>query len=375
MYQSLLFTPLKLRGVTLRNRVVVSPMCQYQAIDGLVQDWHYAHHARFALGGVGAAFVEATAVSPEGRITFGCTGLWSDAQIAGLERIARLYKAYGAVPGIQIGHAGRRASCARPWDGALSLTGGGTEMPWPIMGPSAVPERQGSPAPREMNEADIETVVGAFRGAFLRAMTAGFQILEIHGAHGYLIHSFFSPVSNRRTDAFGGSLERRMRFPLMIAEAARSIWPSDRPIFYRMSVLDGVEGGVTIDESVALASALVSRGIDVIDCSSGGISGPSVLANKEIAPGYQVPLAEAIRRRAKCTTMAVGAILDGPQGEYILRQGSADLIAIGREMLADPNWCLHAAQALGVENRYTMLPKLYSFYLERRDKILKRGVT
>jgi 2,4-dienoyl-CoA reductase-like NADH-dependent reductase (Old Yellow Enzyme family) len=374
MDQPLLFTPLVLRGVELRNRVVVSPMCQYQAIDGLVQDWHHAHHARFALGGVGAAFVEATAVSPEGRITHGCTGLWSDSHIAGLERIVRLYEAYGAVPGIQIGHAGRRASCARPWDGALPLTTTGTEGPWPTIGPSAIAERSGAPTPREMNESEIEFIVEAFRAAFHRALKAGFQILEIHGAHGYLLHSFFSPISNYRTDAFGGSLERRMHLPLMIADAARSIWPSDQPIFYRMSVVDGVEGGVTIGESVAFASALVSRGIDVIDCSSGGISGSTVLASKEIAPGYQVPLADSIRRGAKCTTMAVGAILDGPQAEAILRQGSADLIAIGREMLADPNWCLHAAQALGVENKYTMLPKLYSFYLERRDMVLKRSI-
>jgi 2,4-dienoyl-CoA reductase-like NADH-dependent reductase (Old Yellow Enzyme family) len=223
-----------------------------------------------------------------------------------------------------------------------------------------------------MTLADIKTVADAFCTAFQRARTAGFEILEIHGAHGYLIHSFFSPVSNHRSDAYGGSRERRMKFPLCIAEAARSVWPADRPVFYRTSVVDGIDGGVTVEDSIALAKALKTCGIDLIDCSSGGMSGPATLSTRPIAPGYQVPLADAVRRGAGIATMAVGTILNGPQAEAILQAGKADLVAIGREMLADPNWCLHAAQALKVENSYAMLPKYYSFYLERREKVLRR---
>ncbi len=367
-----LFTPLVLRGLTLRNRVVVSPMCQYQAIDGLIQDWHLAHHARFALGGVGTAFLEATAVTSEGRITPGCTGLWDDAQIPGLKRISDLYRAHGAAPAIQLGHAGRRASCARPWDGAQPLAAGGVEPPWQTIGPSALTEREGGPVPRAMTVTDIEVLLGRFRAAFRRALAAGFEILEIHGAHGYLIHSFFSPISNRRTDAFGGPIENRMRLPLLVAEVARSVWPKDRPVFYRASVVDGVEGGVTIEDTVMLAKALKDKGIDVVDCSAGGMSGPATLSTKKIAPGFQVPLSQAVRLGAGIATMAVGAILEGPQAERILTEGKADLVAIGRELMVDPNWCLSAAVALGVENPFSVLPMPYSFYLERRAKVLER---
>ena len=368
----LLFSPFDLRGLTLRNRVVVSPMCQYQAVDGAVGDWHYAHHARFALGGVGTAIVEATAVTAEGRITPGCTGLWSDAHIPGLKQITDLYRAQGVVPAIQLGHAGRRASCQRPWDGGLPLAAGGKEAPWPFVGPSPLPERDGAPVPRELTISDIDALVESFRSAFRRALKAGFDIVEIHGAHGYLIHSFFSPLSNLRSDAYGGSLGNRMRFALRIAETAREIWPKDRPVFYRASVVDGIEGGVTLEDTVALARELKARGVDVIDCSSGGMAGSVTLSGKKIRPGFQVPLSSGVKRGADIATMAVGAILTGPQAEQILAEGNADLIAIGREFLADPNWCLHAAEALGVENAYQLLPKYYSFYLERRAAVLER---
>jgi len=373
MTAPMLFTKITLRGLVLRNRVVVSPMCQYQAIDGLVQDWHYAHHARFALGGVGAAMVEATAVSTEGRITHGCTGLYDARHVPGLKRIADLYRAHGVAAGIQIGHAGRRASCARPWEGAQPLTANGHEPAWQTVGPSPIPERQGGPIPRELAKADIDGILVAFRRAFFRALEAGFDTIEIHGAHGYLIHSFFSPHSNRRTDAYGGSLANRMRLPLQVAEVAREVWPKDRPIFYRASVVDGIDDGTTLADTVALSKELKQRGVDVIDCSSGGMSGPATLSSKKIHPGFQVPLAEGVRRGAGIATMAVGAILDGPQAEAILAGGKADLIAIGREFMADPNWCLHAAEALELANPFAVLPEQYAFYLERRAAVLERN--
>ena len=372
MTQSLLFSPLTLRGLTLRNRVVVSPMCQYQAVDGIVQQWHFAHHARFALGGVGLAFVEATAVTREGRITHGCTGLWCDDQIADQRRIVELYKSQGAAVGVQLGHSGRRGSCAQPLDGAHPLANGGPDAAWATVGPSPLPERDGYPVPRELSIAEIDAIVDAFRAAFHRARAAGFDTIEIHGAHGYLIHSFVSPISNHRTDAYGGSLANRLRLPLRIAEAAREVWPQELPVFYRASVTDGIAGGLIVEDTVTLARELKARGIDVIDCSSGGMSGSASLSINKIKPGFQVPLAAAVRRDAGNATMAVGAILDGPQAEAILAEGHADLIAIGRELLVDPNWCLSAALALHSEQPFAVLPRAYSFYLERREKVLER---
>lgn len=373
MTHPLLFEPFTVRRTTLRNRIVVSPMCQYMAIDGFVQDWHRAHHARLALGGPGAAVVEATAVQRIGRITHGCTGLWEDGHVTGMAEVAALYRRHGAMPGIQIGHAGRRACAQRPWDGARPLALAGTsEEPWQTVGPSAIPEREGHPVPRELTEAEIAAVVADFAAAAKRALRAGFEFIEIHGAHGYLVHSFFSPVSNRRTDRFGDSLENRMRFPLMVAEAVRSAWPEDRPLFYRASVVDGVEGGTTVEDTVALARALKGCGVDVIDCSSGGMSGPATLSTSRLAPGFQAPLAAAVREGAHVATMAVGAILDGPQAEAIIRDGKADLIAVGREFLADGGFVYRAAEALGLEKPWSVLPPQYAFYLERRAAVLDR---
>jgi 2,4-dienoyl-CoA reductase-like NADH-dependent reductase (Old Yellow Enzyme family) len=240
------------------------------------------------------------------------------------------------------------------------------------VGPSAIPEREGHPVPRELTEAEIAAVVADFAAAAKRALRAGFEFIEIHGAHGYLVHSFFSPVSNRRTDRFGGGLENRMRFPLMVAEAVRSAWPEDRPLFYRASVVDGVEGGTTVEDTVALARALKGCGVDVIDCSSGGMSGPATLSTSRLAPGFQAPLAAAVRQGAHVATMAVGAILDGPQAEAIIRDGKADLIAIGREFLADGGFVYRAAEALGLEKPWSVLPPQYAFYLERRAAVLDR---
>jgi len=368
----LLFSPLTLRETVLKNRIVVSPMCQYQAVEGRVQEWHYMHHARLAMGGSGLIFVEATAVTRNGRITHGCTGIWEDGQIDGLKRIAAMHRRFGAAPGIQIGHSGRRGSAARPWEGAHPLAGKGPDPAWQTVGPSAVAEREGYPMPHELSAGEIDAIVAAFADAARRALAADYEVVEIHGAHGYLLHSFFSPLSNRRNDEFCGSRDKRMRVPLMVTEAVRRVWPADKPLVYRVSAVDGVEGGLEIADSIALARELKGLGVDVIDCSAGGISGPATMSSKKIHPGFQVPYAEAIRREAQIATMAVGAILDGPQAEAILEAGHADLVAIAREMMADGDWVYHAAQALGLDNPCSVQPPEYAFYLERRARVLER---
>jgi 2,4-dienoyl-CoA reductase-like NADH-dependent reductase (Old Yellow Enzyme family) len=367
-----LFSPLALRATTLKNRIAVSPMCQYRAVEGRVQDWHFMHHARFALGGSGLIFVEATAVMRDGRITHGCTGIWEHGQVAGLRRIADMHRLFGAAPAIQIGHSGRRGSAAAPWDGARPLNPKGADGAWQTVAPSPVAEQEGYPLPRELSASEIGTIVAAFASAARRALAAGFEVLEIHGAHGYLLHSFFSPHSNRRGDEFGGSRDKRMRVPLMVSEAVRRVWPGDKPLFYRVSAVDGVEGGLEIADSIALARELKRLGIDVIDCSSGGMAGAATLSPRKIRPGFQVPFAEAIRLEAGIATMAVGAILDGRQAEAIVAEGKADLVAIGREMLADADWAYHAGLALGLDNPHAVLPPQYGFYLERRARVLER---
>jgi len=371
MPEPLLLSPLTLRGTRLKNRVVLSPMCQYQAVDGQVQDWHYQHHSRFASGGLALAFVEATGVTRDGRITHGCTGIWEDAQVPGLARIADLYRAYGTLAGIQIGHAGRRGSSARPWDGAQPLTStDGPEPAWERVAPSPIPEREGYPAPRALAEAEIEELVEAFRQAALRSLKAGFDVIEIHGAHGYLVHSFYSPHSNRRTDAFGGTREKRMRFPLLVARAVREVWPEERPVFYRASVVDNVAGGLEIEDTVALARELKAVGVDVIDCSSGGMTGSMSMSTSALIPGFQVPLAEAVRKGAAIATMAVGAILEPAQAEAILAEGKADLVALGRQLMAEPHWLYRAAQELGAADPADLLAPPYAFYLKRRATAL-----
>lgn len=370
-----LFTPFSSRGVTFRNRIVVSPMCQYAAIDGRVGRWHLSHHARLALGGVGGAVVEATAVTPDGRITHGCTGLYDDGQIAGMAEIVRLYREQGIAVGVQIGHAGRKASSARPWEGAAPLTAGSADPAWRTVAPSALPARSGWPSPRALSEPEIVAVADAFEAATARAGKAGFDFVEIHGAHGYLVHSFFSPISNHRQDGYGGSLDHRMRMPLLIAERVRRAWPADRPVFYRASVVDEVEGGVTLDDTIALAKALKDAGIDAIDCSSGGASAAVGLGTARPAPGFQVGYAEAVRREAKLATMAVGLITEPAQANGIIADGKADLVALGRELLADSNWAYRAACELGLEAPHSVMPAAYAFYLERRAALLARPAT
>lgn len=375
----LLFTPLALRQVNLRNRVVISPMCQYSALDGVANDWHFAHLARFALGGAGIVFVEATAVQREGRITHGDLGLWSDEQIPPLKRIAEFLKTQGAVPAIQLAHAGRKASMQRPWhgNGPLDDTDRARgETAWRIVAPSALAMDGGWLVPAALDRAEMTRLREDFRRAALRALEAGFEVVEVHGAHGYLINSWLSPLANRRDDAYGGDRAGRMRLPLEIVETVRAAWPASRPMFFRVSAVDGVDGGWTLEDTIVLAGELKARGVDVIDCSSGGIAGSATAARIPRAPGFQVPFAERVRRETGIKTMAVGLILEPRQAEMILHNHQADLVAIGREALYDPNWPLHAEQALtGDSADFAQWPVQAGWWLERRARGLQAWKT
>ena len=338
---SSLFSTFSLRGLAFRNRVFVSPMCQYSSRDGLPNDWHMVHLGSRAVGGAGLVCVEATAVSPEGRISPGDTGLWSEEHARAFEPIASFIKSQGARAAIQLAHAGRKASTDVPWRGGkhLSEEQGG----WQTLAPSAVPFGDW-PAPREMTREDIETLVLQFADAARHALAAGFDLVELHMAHGYLLHEFLSPLSNRRGDEFGGSLENRARLPLQVAEAVRAVWPDGLPLFARISATDWVEGGWDVEQSVQLSRWLQRRGVDLIDCSSGGLV-PG--ARIPIAPGYQVGFAERIRGEAGVATGAVGLITEPEQAEEIISSGRADAVFLARAVLRDPYWPLHAAKRLG----------------------------
>lgn len=362
-----LFTPFTLRDLTFRNRLFVTPMCQYSAEDGHVARWHRAHHGRFSLSGIGGAMVEASGVIREGRITPGCLGIYLDSHVEGLRDIVSLYHEQGIPVGIQLSHAGRKASAAVPLKGAAPLVNTHPDEAWEAIAPSAIAMTDGWPVPREMNVADIEETIEAFAAAARRALRAGFDLIEIHGAHGYLINSFFSPLGNRRDDEWGGEkLENRLRFPLAVAEAVRAVLPDSMPLFYRNSSVDGLEGGVSIEDSVALARELKARGVDLIDCSSGGIIGPSGRATERPSPGYLVPYSRAIRGDADVPTMAVGLIIDPEQANGIIEDGGADLIAMGRQLLDDPNFPYHAAKVLAHPEPESILPASYAFFLSRR---------
>jgi 2,4-dienoyl-CoA reductase-like NADH-dependent reductase (Old Yellow Enzyme family) len=341
---SVLLSPLSLREVTLRNRIAVSPMCQYSAREGVPGEWHLVHLGSRAVGGAGLVMAEASAVSPEGRISAGDTGIWNDAQVEAWAKIAAFVAEQGAVPGIQLAHAGRKASTDAPWRGGGPVAEGAGG--WRPVAPSAVPFGPGYPVPRELTDEEIEKVVGAFRDAARRAEQAGFQLVEIHMAHGYLLHQFLSPLTNRRKDAYGGSLENRMRLPIAVARAVRDAFPVERPVFARISATDWVEGGWDLEQSVALARALGESGVDLVDCSSGGTL-PD--AKVPLGPGYQVPFAATIRERTGIATGAVGLITDPAQAEAIVSEGKADLVFFARQMLRDPYFPLRAARALGVD--------------------------
>src|SRR5579883_1222616 len=338
-YKMNLLTPYTLRGVTLPNRIAVSPMCQYSSTDGFPNDWHLVHLGSRAAGGAGLVFVEATAVTPEGRITPADMGLWSDAHVEPLARIAKFVESMGAVPAIQLAHAGRKASCRVPWEGGARVTDA-AQGGWPVLAPSPIPFTDGDPAPVELDEAGITRIADAWVAASHRAIAAGFKIIEIHNAHGYLLHEFLSPLSNHRTDQYGGSLENRMRFSLRVASAVRKAIPDSMPLFVRLSCTDWAEGGWDLDQSIELSKRLKEIGVDLIDSSSGALVKS---ARIPVAPGYQVPFAAAIREKAGIATGAVGAITQAEQANEIITSGKADLVLIARAMLHDAYWANHAA--------------------------------
>jgi 2,4-dienoyl-CoA reductase-like NADH-dependent reductase (Old Yellow Enzyme family) len=342
-----LFEPLSIRSVTLRNRIGVSPMCQYSSEDGVATDWHLVHLGSRAVGGAALVIAEATAVSPEGRISPGDAGIWADKHIEPIARINRFIKLHGAVPGIQLAHAGRKASDSRPWEDTLQLAD--DQGGWPTVAPSAIAfGGELTKVPRAMTAADIAKVQNDFVAATKRSLTAGTEWLELHFAHGYLTHEFLSPLSNQRTDGYGGSFENRIRFALETTRAVRAVWPDKLPLTVRLSCSDWVPGGWDIEQSVELARRLKTEGVDLIDCSSGGAAPNAKIA---LGPGYQVPFAERIRRDAGIATAAVGAITDPKQADDIIRNEQADLVFMAREFLRDPYWPAHAARVLGHKDK------------------------
>lgn len=346
-----LFTPLTLRSVTLSNRIAVSPMCQYSSQDGFANDWHLVHLGSRAQGGAGLVMTEATAVVAEGRISSSDLGIWKDEHVPFLERIVRFIHAQGAHAGVQLAHAGRKASRTAPFRGERSLTE--AEGAWTPVAPSAVAFSDKFDEPKALSEAEIEEVVEAFVEGAQRALRAGFDVVELHAAHGYLLHEFLSPLSNRRTDAYGGSFENRTRLLLRVTDAVRAVWPAHLPLFVRISASDWVEGGWNIEESVQLAKLLRERGVDLIDVSSGGnVAGAKI----PLSPGYQVPFAARIRKEAGIPTGAVGLITEPVQANGIIEKGEADLVLLARELLRDPYWPVHAAAAL---NEVASWPEQY----------------
>jgi 2,4-dienoyl-CoA reductase-like NADH-dependent reductase (Old Yellow Enzyme family) len=356
-----LLSPLTIRGVTFRNRIVMSPMCQYSARDGFADDWHLVHLGSRAVGGAALVVVEATAVTADGRISPGDVGLWKDEHVEPLARIARFVHSQGAVAGIQLAHAGRKASCDLAWKGGASLKtpeqGG-----WPVVGPSPLPFSETSSVPIPLDEAGIDRIITAFEAGARRALKAGFKVIEIHAAHGYLLHEFLSPISNHRNDQYGGSLENRMRLLLRIGEQLRGLMPEELPLFVRISATDWVEGGWDIEQSVELARQLKDLGVDLIDVSSGGTV-PH--ARVPVAKGYQVPFARRIREEVDIRTGAVGLIAEPHHADEIITGGDANLVDIAREMLREPYWALKAQQALGEEPAW---PIQYGYVLKRRAK-------
>ncbi len=337
-----LFEPLTLRGLRLANRILVSPMCQYSSVDGFANDWHFVHLGSRAVGGAALVFTEAAAVTADGRISPDDLGIWKDEHVDDLQRIVRFVRATGAAMGIQLAHSGRKGSTMRPWygQGKLDRADGG----WQPVGPTAEPFAETFPVPRALDEPGIAGIVAAYKAAARRALEAGFDLVEIHAAHGYLVHEFLSPLTNHRADTYGGSFDNRIRLCLEIVDAVRSVWPDYQPLFVRISATDWVSGGWDIDQAVELSRRLRDRGVDLIDCSSGG---NVARADVPIAPGYQVPFAQRIRKEAGMATGAVGLITTPVQADQIIRSGRADCVLLARELLRDPYWPLRAARELG----------------------------
>ena len=345
--QSKLFEPIQLRGLELANRIIVSPMCQYQSVDGSMTDWHIMHVGNYAISGAGLFFVEATGVEAAGRISPGCTGLYSDENEAAMRRVLEFCRQHGETKiGIQLAHAGRKASTHLPWEGRGPL--GNDEGAWDTFAPSAVPNGDNWPTPTALDNAGMDRIKQAFVQATERSARIGFDAIEIHSAHGYLLHSFLSPLSNKRDDNYGGSLENRMRYPLEVFEAMRAVWPDDKPLGYRVSGTDWIEGGWTIEDTVELSRQLQQRGCDFMDISAGGVAPVPTLAN-DVGPGYQTELAAEVKRQTGIQTMAVGMIAEPKQAEHIVRSGQADMVAMARGMIFNPRWPWHAAVALDAE--------------------------
>lgn len=355
---SMLFSPLKLKSITFRNRIFLSPMCQYSSCDGFPTDWHLVHLGSRAVGGAGLVMVEATAVSPEGRISPSDCGIWSDAHAEAFRPLTRFIQDHGAVAGIQLAHAGRKGACSVPWLGGEPL-GEEESCGWQLLAPTAQPFDVGYPVPRALTKEGMDEIEAGFRAAARRARAAGFQMIELHMAHGYLLHEFLSPLVNQRTDEYGGNLENRMRFPLRVTQAVRDEWPAELPMFVRISATDWVDGGWDIEQSVILSRHLKETGVDLIDCSSGFAVPDEPIP---FAPGFQVPFAARIRAEAGIATGAVGLITEPAQAEQIVATGLADAVLLGRQMLLDPYWPLHAAKALKVDmpwpNQYVRAAKL-----------------
>jgi len=373
----LLFTPITLRDITFKNRVVIAPMATYSAVDGIAQDFHFAHWGRLVLGGAGCVFVEATAVTDQGRITNGDLGIWSAAHVPALKRIADFMRTQNVVPGIQLAHAGRKGSMQRPWFGNGALTSEDLargEKKWDTVAPTAEPMAAGHIVPHALSIPELAALKQDWVDAAKRAISAGFDVLEIHNAHGYLMHQFLSPISNTRDDGYGGDLNGRMRFPLEVAEALRNLWPQFKPVFVRVSAVDGLDGGWSMDDTVVYAKELKARGIDVIDCSSGGLFGSATAARVKRTWGFQVPYAERVRREAGIKSMAVGLIVDPFVAEDILQKGQADLIAIAREALVNPCWPQMAEIALGRKAADAMddWPVQYGWWLKHRERTLEQ---
>jgi 2,4-dienoyl-CoA reductase-like NADH-dependent reductase (Old Yellow Enzyme family) len=369
--QPLLFTPITIRGVTSKTRIVVSPMCQYNSDNGSPGDWQMMHLGRLAVGGAGIIFGEETGVEARGRKTYKCAGIWDDKHIPMYRRITDFIKEQGAVPAIQIGHAGRKASCHTATEDWRPLTDDDAKdgwAPWQGLAPSALDQLPRRFTPKAMDAGDIKIVLDAWREATRRSMDAGYDILEIHGAHGYLIHQFLSPVSNHRNDAYGGDRAGRMRFALEVAEVVRDAWPRDKPLFFRVSSVDGEGGMWDLDDTVALSKELKGRDIDLVDCSSGGISGDSEMPMIPRIEQFQAGFAERIRREADIMTIAVGGITEANQAEGILQSGRADLVALAREFLWNADWAAHAAKTLGATDPFGQMPHEYAFRLRQREK-------
>lgn len=376
--ESLLFSPIELRGAQARNRVMVSPMCMYSSVDGFASDYHLVHLGRFALGGAGIVMAEATAVAPEGRISHRDLGIWDDAHIETLKPIARFLSEYGAVPAIQLGHAGRKAACHEPWKGGGPLQPEEAEdgqCPWQVVGPSAIAAGPTWQVPHDMSIADIDASVKQWVAAARRAVSAGFRALELHGAHGYLLHSFQSPISNLRTDRYGGDDHGRWRFPLDVVEGIRSEIPDDIPLFYRVSAVDGVEGGITIADTIEFARALAGKGVDLIDCSSGGIiTDRSIDTRVRRGYGFHAPLAAQLTRALRPEGMRVanvGMILEPRQAETMLRHDDADITVLGREMLSDPSWTNRARIELEGPD-FSEIHEQAASFLEHRHRLISK---